>query len=83
MDKVKLKPKDGLLVRHPISYAPLAPEGELVEFSPFWSRRLADGSVTIIADEPTPELNAPGLPDLGAADEPAPKTHSKKSTPKE
>lgn len=44
--KIFLKPKDGLKVPRPDSGRALNPEGELLEHSTYWRRRLADGDVT-------------------------------------
>ena len=41
-----LKPKEGLLVPNiDNNFKPLSPEGETVELSRYWKRRLKDGDV--------------------------------------
>ena len=47
----KIKPKDGLQLRFAGIKRYLKPEGELVEWSSYWHRRLLDGDITIIKDE--------------------------------
>jgi hypothetical protein len=46
-------PKEGLLVRHPVTKTPLPPAGAEVEWQgregTYWKRRVKDGSVTISA----------------------------------
>jgi hypothetical protein len=46
MDKVLIKPKDGLCVRDPITKQKLKPEGEKKVLNKYWRRRLSDGDVT-------------------------------------
>lgn len=43
--KIKIKPVEGKIVRNPVTRQPLSKDGELVEKSPFWIRRLKDGDV--------------------------------------
>lgn len=43
--RITVKPADGRLVRHPGSYKPLAADGETVEKSTYWTRKLRAGDV--------------------------------------
>ena len=43
-----LRPAKDRMVRHVDTRAPLAAEGEEVEMSKYWRRRLADGDVEIV-----------------------------------
>lgn len=52
MDKIILKPRDGVIVINPINGKPLAPEGEAVEPSEYFDRRLLDGDVTEVIETP-------------------------------
>lgn len=54
MQKVKLQPAEGVTLRDPISFQPLPAEGAEVEYTPYWARRVADGSAKIV-EEPAPE----------------------------
>lgn len=49
---MKVKPKQGLLVRDPHTRQPLPPEGAEVPDTTHWRRRLASGDVVRV--EPTP-----------------------------
>jgi hypothetical protein len=42
---MRVQPKPGVLVRHPVTKQPLPPGGAEVEDSSFWLRRLRDGDV--------------------------------------
>lgn len=46
----KIKPKNGLNLRFPGMNRFLNPEGELVEWSSFWQRRLKQGDIEIISN---------------------------------
>lgn len=43
-----VKPEEGILIINPQTNVPLQPEGELVEDSLYYRRRVADGSAKII-----------------------------------
>ncbi|GCL64317.1 DUF2635 domain-containing protein [Pseudaquabacterium pictum] len=47
---VTIRPAAGLVVRDPATRAPLATEGELKTLDTYWSRRLLDGDVHLVAD---------------------------------
>ena len=49
--KIKIKPKEGLKVPHPMSQKFLHPDGEMVIRSSYWIRRLRDGEVEEIPVE--------------------------------
>ena len=49
---MKVKPKQGLLVRDPDTKQPLPPEGAEVQDTQHWRRRLADGDVVRVGAEP-------------------------------
>ncbi len=50
---IRIKPAPGLIVRDPVTYRPLAVEGEdKPRFSTYWRRRLRDGDVVLVASEP-------------------------------
>lgn len=51
MEALHLKPKKGLRVLKPGTKTPLAAEGEIVDDSSFWKRRLAAGEVEIVKEE--------------------------------
>ncbi|SNT07697.1 DUF2635 domain-containing protein [Pseudomonas segetis] len=49
MNQRTIKPAEaGLIVRRPDNAKPLAAQGESVTWSPYWQRRLADGSVVAV-----------------------------------
>lgn len=50
-DRQTLKPAEGRLVRHPGSYKPLAAEGEAVEMSSYWTRKVRAGDVVVVKAE--------------------------------
>ena len=52
---VKIKPRDGLTVRHPDTRRPLAEKGEKVEMNSYWQRRLNDGDVLVVARKTGPQ----------------------------
>jgi len=48
-----LKPKDGLIVRHPVTYQPLPPEGCEVsetdyDTAVYWAKKLAEGDAQVV-----------------------------------
>jgi hypothetical protein len=50
---IRIKPKPGLIVRDPVTFRPLAPEGEdKPRFDQYWQRRLRDGDVVKVEAEP-------------------------------
>lgn len=49
--KLFLKPKEGLKVPRPENGRELKAEGELVESSTYWRRRIIDGDVTEVSDK--------------------------------
>ena len=58
MSKLYVIPQNGLAVLHPETAKPLPAEGQLVEKSPYWLRRLKDGSVKEDAKRSTKEAKA-------------------------
>lgn len=52
MTILHLKPVSGLTVRDPETYQPLAAEGEVKPRNAFWLRRLKDGDVVLIDEQP-------------------------------
>lgn len=68
-DRVFLKPASGLKPRDPRTLRQLSANGERVEWSPFWQRRLACGDVVRATEsKPAPEVttSAPKPPKKGA-----------------
>lgn len=51
MTKVFIRPVNGAKVRHPDSKMHLKEEGELVEQSPYWQRRINDKSVVVVENK--------------------------------
>lgn len=51
-NRVMIKPAPGLRVRDPKTLRWLRPEGEAVQWSRFWQRRLACGDVVEVAGKP-------------------------------
>jgi len=49
--KIQIKPKDGLMVVRPDTKQALKQEGEFVESSPYWLRRLKDGDVVLVGEQ--------------------------------
>lgn len=49
-----IKPKPGVVLRDPISKQVLPAEGRNVPSSGFWLRRIAEGSVELVASVATP-----------------------------
>lgn len=47
---MKIKPKEGYVVRDPQSHRPLKAEGEDKPRTQYWLRRLRDGDVTLCDD---------------------------------
>ncbi len=43
-----LKPKNGLLIRDPVTKIILSTEGCLIEMTNFWNRRVLDGTVEVV-----------------------------------
>jgi hypothetical protein len=59
IERKMLKPAEGCLVRHPGNYRPLAAEGESVEMTSYWVRKLRDQDVVEIKqDEAEAEAKA-------------------------
>lgn len=54
MNRIYVRPAPGLQVRDPLSRQPLPDEGQLVEETSFWVRRLADGDV-VLSTPPAPK----------------------------
>lgn len=50
---VRIVPNPGLIVPNPATRRPLAGEGEMLELSPYWRRRLAEGCCSV-EDQPQP-----------------------------
>lgn len=48
--KIHVKPKQGLKVVRPDTKQALKPEGEFVESSPYWTRRLKDGDIELVQE---------------------------------
>lgn len=55
---MKVKPRQGLLVRDPDTKHPLPPEGAEVPDTSHWRRRLADGDVVRVEAEPAADDEA-------------------------
>jgi hypothetical protein len=56
---MKVKPAPGRAVRDPVTMELLPDEGATVrDDDPFWTRRVLDGDVEVIADDPPPETLA-------------------------
>ena len=47
MERINIKPKEGLQIRKPMTLAFLDPKGETVIKSTFWSRRILSGDVVL------------------------------------
>ena len=58
MDTVKIKPKQGLIVRDPITRTPLKNEGEEKPRNVYWLRRLKEGSALLVKSETTDAAKA-------------------------
>jgi len=43
-----LKPKNGLLIRDPVTKIVLSTDGCLMEMTNFWNRRVLDGTVEVV-----------------------------------
>jgi hypothetical protein len=54
-----VKPAPGVLVRDPVSLLPLPPEGKEVPETTYWTRRLAEGSITVIQTDQISDSAAP------------------------
>ena len=46
MERFKVIPKEGLLIRDPIDMLQIPKEGKLVYKTPYWNRLIKDGDVT-------------------------------------
>lgn len=44
-----VRPKDGAIVRHPATKKPLSVDGEWVEITPYWQRRLNSGDIVVVS----------------------------------
>jgi Protein of unknown function (DUF2635) len=53
-EKMWIKPKEGLVVRDWVTHRPLAAEGEEKPCDQYWMRRLRDGDVVLVTNEPVP-----------------------------
>ncbi|WP_027696695.1 DUF2635 domain-containing protein [Vibrio litoralis] len=53
MREILIKPKQGLLVRDPITRSPLNKVGETKPRNTYWLRRIQDGSCELITKQPT------------------------------
>lgn len=51
---MRIKPKLGLIVRDPVTFRPLAVEGENKPRDQYWMRRLRDGDVVKVTVEAEP-----------------------------
>ena len=51
MERFKIVPKQGLIIRDPTDMKIVLPEGKLVYKTPYWSRLIKDGDVTIESPE--------------------------------
>lgn len=49
---MRIKPAPGLIVRDPVTYRPLAVEGEDKPRDQYWMRRLRDADVVLVKPEP-------------------------------
>jgi hypothetical protein len=56
--KIKIRPKAGLKVPHPLSQKFLHPDGEMVIRSSYWIRRIKDGDVEEISQELSPQAES-------------------------
>lgn len=52
MTILHIKPVSGLTVRDPETYKPLAKDGEVKPRNAFWLRRLKDGDVVLVDEQP-------------------------------
>lgn len=78
--KITIKAAEGRRVRHPDTLRLLAADGEEVQASSFWSRRLADGDVVEVlkvtpAPQPAPQSASPESEKAPAAE---PESRSKR-----
>lgn len=48
MIKLKVRPAEGLQIRHPLTMAILPKDGMIVEQDSYWVRRLKDGDVVLV-----------------------------------
>lgn len=61
---MRVKPAEGMQIRRPENYKFLPPEGAGTQkkFRAFWNRRIRDGSVVEIIDEPVKKEEKPPEP---------------------
>ncbi len=50
---VFIKPREGLLVRHPRTFVHLPAQGKSVSWNGYWKRLLSQGDIEIISKPPT------------------------------
>lgn len=56
---MRIKPKAGLRIRHPLTKLPIPETGiDVPDTDTFWTRRLADGDVVLAEPEQAPALAA-------------------------
>jgi hypothetical protein len=66
METKILKPVGEAKVRNPVTKKFISPEGERVEMSSYWNRRIKDGSVVVVESKPIPVFNSsPNHPKKG------------------
>lgn len=54
---MRIKPKPGLKIRHPLTKLPIPAAGiEVADTDTFWTRRLADGDVVLAEPQQAPAL---------------------------
>ena len=61
-----MKPRDGLVVRDPLTMKPLPPDGVDLELTPYWRRRERDGDIVKAS---RPSARASASPRAGAEKE--------------
>lgn len=49
MERIRIRPAPGLLVRDPFTHRQLPPDGDVVNRTTYWERRLMDGDVELIS----------------------------------
>ena len=59
IDRLDIRPVEGLIVRDPHTRKPIPSEGVTVDRSPYWIRRLRDGDVVPVETKAT-KKNARG-----------------------
>lgn len=60
-ETIRIKPRTGLIVRDPGTFEPLAIEGEDKPRNQYWQRRLRDGDVELVPEEPEPADDETGV----------------------